>query len=221
MNILDILGPVMVGPSSSHTAGAARIGMMARRLLGEGTPSRAEITLYGSFAATGQGHGTDRALIAGLLGMKPDDERIAVSFDWATAAGMDFTFLRSKLSAEHPNTAHINLVSKSGKTLSVTASSLGGGRIVVTEMNGLHASFSGDLPTLIVQNDDQPGHVGDVTQMLAESGVNIATMQLYRDHPGGSAVMLIETDKAVSQEVIEEMSRMDGINGVTFVGGDR
>lgn len=221
MNILDILGPVMVGPSSSHTAGAARIGMMARRLLGEGTPSRATITLYGSFAATGQGHGTDRAIIAGLLGMKPDDERIAVSFDWATAAGMDFAFRRSKLSAEHPNTAHIDLVSKSGRTLSVTASSLGGGRIVVTEMNGLHASFSGDLPTLIVQNDDQPGHVGDVTQMLAESGVNIATMQLYRDHPGGSAVMLIETDKAVPQEVIEAMSRKDGINGVTFVGGDR
>lgn len=221
MNILDILGPVMVGPSSSHTAGAARIGMMARRLLGEGTPSRATITLYGSFAATGQGHGTDRAIIAGLLGMKPDDERIAVSFDWAVAAGMEFTFLRSKLSAEHPNTAHIDLVSKSGKTLSVTASSLGGGRIVVTEMNGLHARFSGDLPTLIVQNDDRPGHVGDITKMLAESGVNIATMQLYRDHPGGSAVMLIETDKAVPQEVVNRMTTLKGINSVTFVGKER
>lgn len=221
MNILDILGPVMVGPSSSHTAGAARIGMMARRLLGEGTPSRAEITLYGSFAATGQGHGTDRALIAGLLGMKPDDERIAVSFDWATAAGMDFVFLRSKLSANHPNTAHISLVSKSGKTLSMTAASLGGGRIMVTEMNGLHASFSGDLPTLIVQNNDQPGHVGDVTSTLAKAGVNIATMQLHRDHPGGSAVMIIETDKTVPANVIDQLSLMDGINSVTFVGGER
>ena len=221
MNIFDILGPVMVGPSSSHTAGAARIGLMARSLLGEGTPSNAEITLYGSFAATGQGHGTDRALIAGLLGMKPDDERIAVSFDWATAAGMAFAFTRSKSFAEHPNTARLDIESKSGRKLSMTASSLGGGRIMVTEMNGMHASFSGDLPTLIVQNVDRPGYVGDVTSTLASASVNIATVQLYRNHPGGNAVMVIETDKSVPQPVLDKLSLTEGITRVVFIGGER
>ena len=221
MNIFDIMGPVMVGPSSSHTAGAARIGLMARRLLGEGTPKSAEITLYGSFAATGQGHGTDRALIAGLLGMKPDDERLSVSFEWASAAGMAFAFMRSKLSAEHPNTARLDVESKSGRKLSMTASSLGGGRIIVTEMNGLRINFTGDLPTLIVQNVDQPGHVGDVTSMLAQAEVNIATMHVYRNHPGGNAVMIIETDKSVPRDVIDKLALTDGITRVIFIDGER
>ena len=151
MNLFDILGPVMVGPSSSHTAGAVRLGRTARRLLGEGTPRSAAITLYGSFAATGHGHGTDRALIAGLLGFQPDDERIAHSFDRAHDAGMAFTFTLSRTAEEHPNTARIDLVGESGKTLSMIGCSLGGGRIMVVEMNGLRANFSGDLPTLIVQ----------------------------------------------------------------------
>ena len=195
MNLFDILGPVMVGPSSSHTAGAVRLGRTARRLLGEGTPRSAAITLYGSFAATGHGHGTDRALIAGLLGFQPDDERIAHSFDRAHDAGMAFTFTLSRTAEEHPNTARIDLVGESGKTLSMIGCSLGGGRIMVVEMNGLRANFSGDLPTLIVQNVDQPGHVSEVTSMLAQRGVNIATMQLYRDHPGGNAVTFIDAER--------------------------
>jgi len=221
MNLFDILGPEMVGPSSSHTAGAVRIGLTARRLLGEGTPRSAEITLYGSFAATGQGHGTDRALIAGLLGYKPVDERISDSFTWAKGHAMVFQFNRSKLSAEHPNTARLDLVGKSGKTLSVTACSLGGGRIMVTELNGLRAKFSGDLPTLIVQNADQPGRVGIVANLLAKENVNIATLQMYRDHPGGNAVMIIETDKPVSKEAIDCLSRTEGIIRVTSIGGER
>lgn len=220
MNLFDILGPVMVGPSSSHTAGAVRIGRVARRLLGEGTPAQAEIALSGSFAATGHGHGTDRALIAGLLGMQPDDERIAVSFDLAREAGMEYAFSRVNLPGEHPNTARLDLTAKNGKTLSIVASSLGGGRIMVREMNGLRANFSGDLPTLIVQNLDQPGHVSDVTSMLSHKGVNIATMQLYRDHPGGNAVMIIETDKTVPQEGIAWLERSEGITRVTFIDAE-
>ena len=199
MNLFDILGPVMVGPSSSHTAGAVRLGRTARRLLGEGTPREAAITLFGSFAATGHGHGTDRALIAGLLGFQPDDERIARSFDIARDAGMAFSFTLSR----------------------AAGSSLGGGRIMVVEMNGLRANFSGDLPTLIVQNVDQPGHVSEVTSMLAHKGVNIATMQLYRDHPGGNAVMIIETDKAVPPEGIAWLERSEGITRVTFIDAER
>lgn len=221
MNLFDILGPVMVGPSSSHTAGAVRLGRTARRLLGEGTPRSAAITLYGSFAATGHGHGTDRALIAGLLGFQPDDERIAHSFDRAHDAGMAFTFTLSRTAEEHPNTARIDLVGESGKTLSMIGCSLGGGRIMVVEMNGLRANFSGDLPTLIVQNVDQPGHVSEVTSMLAQRGVNIATMQLYRDYPGGNAVMIIETDKAVPQESLTWLESCEGITRVTFIDAER
>ena len=221
MNLFDILGPVMVGPSSSHTAGAVRIGRIARRLLGEDTPARAQIGLSGSFAATGHGHGTDRAIVAGLLGMQPSDERIAVSFDVARQEGMAFSFSRVNLSGEHPNTARLELVGKSGEALSMTASSLGGGRIMVVEMNGLRANFSGDLPTLIVQNRDQPGHVSEVTSMLAHKGVNIATMQLYRDYPGGNAVMIIETDKAVPPEGIAWLERSEGITRVTFVDAEK
>ena len=221
MNLFDILGPVMVGPSSSHTAGAVRIGRMARRLLGEGTPQTANIALSGSFAATGQGHGTDRALVAGLLGMQTDDEQIPDSFAIAQEAGMGFTFSRVNLSGEHPNTARLELVGKSGKALSMTASSLGGGRIMVVEMNGLRVSFSGDLPTLIVQNRDQPGHVRDVSGVLADDGVNIATLHLYRDYPGGNAVMIIETDKAVPDEGIRWLERSEGITRVTFVDAEK
>ena len=221
MNIFDIIGPVMVGPSSSHTAGAVRIGLMARKLLGEGTPKSAQIVLYGSFAATGQGHGTDRAIVAGLLGMKQDDERITGSYDWAKKADMEFALTHSKLSAEHPNTARLHIVGKSGRELSMTAASLGGGRIMVTEMNGLRIQYTGDLPTLIVQNEDRPGHVGDVTGTLARAGVNIATMHVYRDHPGGDAVMIIETDKNVPQEVVKALTLPEGIERVTFIEGEQ
>ena len=221
MNLFDILGPVMVGPSSSHTAGAVRIGRMARRLLGEGTPAMAHISLSGSFALTGQGHGTDRALIAGLLGMQTDDERIVDSFDHAKKAGMGYTFSHVNLPGEHPNTAKIDLEGAGGGHLSMTAASLGGGRIMVVEMNGLRVSFSGDLPTLIVQNRDQPGHVRDVSDVLARSSVNIATLHLYRDYPGGNAVMIIETDKAVSSESLDALRAIRGITGVTFVSSER
>ncbi|MBQ8616807.1 MAG: L-serine ammonia-lyase, iron-sulfur-dependent subunit beta [Clostridia bacterium] len=221
MNLFDILGPVMVGPSSSHTAGAVRIGRMARRLLGEGTPVMAKITLCGSFAATGKGHGTDRALVAGLLGMQPDDSRIPDSFAVAKEKGMGYTFSRANLSGEHPNTAKIELEGKKGARLSMIASSLGGGRIMVVEMNGLRVSFSGDLPTLIVLNRDQPGHVRDVSGILACAGVNIATLNLYRDYPGGSAVMIIETDKVVSKEHLDQLRNIRGIHGVTFVGTEK
>lgn len=221
MNLFDIMGPVMVGPSSSHTAGAVRIGRIARRLLGEDTPVRADIALSGSFAATGHGHGTDRAIVAGLLGMQPDDERIAVSFEAAQRESMAVSFSRVSLSGEHPNTARLELTGRSGKTLSIVASSLGGGRIMVVEMNGLRANFSGDLPTLIVQNRDQPGHVSEVTSMLAHKGVNIATMQLYRDYPGGNAVMIIETDKAVPDEGVQWLERSEGITRVTFVDAEK
>lgn len=177
MNLFDIIGPVMVGPSSSHTAGAVRIGLVSRRLLGEPV-GKAMIYLHGSFALTGKGHGTDKALIGGFLGLKPDDERFPHSFELAAKKNLSFEFEEKNLRNAHPNTVEMVLTGVSGRNLDIVASSLGGGRICVTKIDGLDANFCGDFPTLIVHNLDQPGHVAEVTSMLAHKSVNIATMQL-------------------------------------------
>lgn len=220
MNIFDILGPVMVGPSSSHTAGAVRIGLIARRLLG-GQPATARITLSGSFAATGTGHGTDRALVAGLLGMKPDDIRIPDSFALAVEQGLAFTFDKTELKEAHPNTAILQLSTTGGRELEVQASSLGGGRIMVNKLDGINVNFNGDSPTLIVHNLDQPGHVAEVTSMLSHKSVNIATMQLYRNHRGGYAVMVIETDQDIPAEALRWLSRLEGVIKVTYLNAEQ
>ena len=220
MNIFDILGPVMVGPSSSHTAGAVRIGLIARRLLG-GQPATAKITLSGSFAATGTGHGTDRALVAGLLGMKPDDIRIPDSFALAVEQGLAFTFDKTELKEAHPNTAILQLSTAGGRELEVQASSLGGGRIMVNKLDGINVNFNGDSPTLIVHNLDQPGHVAEVTSMLSHKSVNIATMQLYRNHRGGYAVMVIETDQDIPAEALRWLSRLEGVIKVTYLNTEQ
>ena len=220
MNIFDILGPVMVGPSSSHTAGAVRIGLIARRLLG-GQPATARITLSGSFAATGAGHGTDRALVAGLLGMKPDDIRIPDSFALAVEQGLAFTFDKTELKEAHPNTAILQLSTAGGRELEVQASSLGGGRIMVNKLDGINVNFNGDSPTLIVHNLDQPGHVAEVTSMLSHKSVNIATMQLYRNHRGGYAVMVIETDQDIPAEALRWLSRLEGVIKVTYLNAEQ
>ena len=183
MDIFDIIGPVMVGPSSSHTAGAVRIGYIAGKLMGEPI-AKAEILLYGSFLATGKGHGTRKALVAGLLGMKPDDMRIPDSFEIAKKHGIEVTFGESALRDAHPNTAQILLTSVTGKKLEVVGESLGGSRINIAQIDGISTNFSGDYPTLVVHNMDQPGHVAEVTSMLAHKSVNIATMQLYRASRG-------------------------------------
>jgi len=220
MNIFDILGPVMVGPSSSHTAGAVRIGLIARRLLG-GQPATAKITLSGSFAATGTGHGTDRALVAGLLGMKPDDIHIPDSFALAVEQGLAFTFDKTELKEAHPNTAILQLSTAGGRELEVQASSLGGGRIMVNKLDGINVNFNGDSPTLIVHNLDQPGHVAEVTSMLSHKSVNIATMQLYRNHRGGYAVMVIETDQDIPAEALRWLSRLEGVIKVTYLNAEQ
>lgn len=216
MNIFDILGPVMVGPSSSHTAGAVRIGYAARKLLGE-EPARAELLLHGSFAATGRGHGTDRALCAGLLGMTPDDMRIPHSFELAKEQGIEVTIGTVELRDAHPNTALVRLVGKSGRHLEMTAASLGGGRISIRGIDGIETSFSGALPTLVITNRDEPGCVARVTTTLSQKSVNIATMQLYRSARGDTAVMVIETDQPVPEMCVEWLRQLDGVMRVTYI----
>lgn len=216
MSIFDILGPVMVGPSSSHTAGAVRIGYISRQLINDSIV-KADIYLHGSFYSTGKGHGTDRALIAGLLGMKPDDERIPYSFEEAHKAGMQYTFNRIDLRDAHPNSVLLKLESKNNITLEIVASSIGGGRIKICKIDGIDVNFSGDSPTLIVHNIDEPGHVTGVTSMIAKNCVNISGMQLYRIRRGGNAVMVIECDEEIPKESIEWLKNIDGIIKVTYL----
>lgn len=215
MNLFDIVGPVMVGPSSSHTAGAVRIGNVCRRLIGEKV-AEAKIFFHGSFLATGKGHGTDRAIVAGLLGYAVDDIRIPDSFRLAKEEGIKFEIAGIDLGEAHPNSVKLNLTGMSGKKLEVVAASVGGGRIQICEIDGLTANFSGECPTLIVHNLDQPGHVTEVTSMLAHKSVNIATMQLYRASRGGNAVMVIECDQEVPLESVQWLERLEGIEKVTY-----
>ena len=196
MNLLDIIGPVMVGPSSSHTAGAVKIGRVSRKLLAEEVAD-AKIYFHGSFLATGKGHGTDKAILAGLLGMQVDDPRIPESFTMAKESGMSFTLEGIDLGDVHPNSVKMNLTGKSGRTLEVIAASVGGGQIRICELDGLTANFSGDY--------------------LAHKSVNIATMQLYRESRGTRAVMVIECDREVPEEAIEWLEHLEGILKVTYL----
>ena len=215
INIFDMMGPVMVGPSSSHTAGAARIGNMGRTLLGEEV-ARADIGLHGSFAETGFGHGTDRALLAGLLGMKPDDLRIPNAYEEANRAGMAYSFRTVELRDAHPNTARLELTGKSGKQLTLQASSIGGGAIVVNKIDGIDVNFTGDFNTLIVRNQDESGSVAAITSILSQVHINVANMSVNRHRRGGDALMVIETDQHIKPRQVEFLSELPGILSVTY-----
>lgn len=193
MNVFDILGPVMIGPSSSHTAGAARIGLMARTLLGQ-APVRAEILLHGSFAKTYKGHGTDRALVAGILGMKPDDERLRDALSIAREEGVAITFTPTEFADSHPNTAEIHLTAADGSTASLRGASVGGGRIEVVQIDGMPVSLTGEHFTLIVIHKDAPGAIAEVTRILTHYSGNICHFDLSRKARGGEAIMTLSMD---------------------------
>lgn len=215
LTIFDILGPVMIGPSSSHTAGAARIGSMARTLLGS-EPAEARIHLHGSFAETGKGHGTDRAIVGGILGMKPDDSRIPLALDEAKKSGLKYEIDSVTLRDAHPNTAVIELTGADGRQLCMQASSIGGGRIVVNKLDGIDVSFTGDFNTLIIRNQDESGAVAAVTSILSQLRINLANMSLCRHKRGGDALMVIETDQHIKPNQVEFLSELPGIISVTY-----
>ena len=216
MNLFDILGPIMIGPSSSHTAGAVKLGYVAGRLL-NAEPIEAKIYLHGSFADTGKGHGTDRAVIAGILGMKEDDERIPFSYELARERGFQFTMENIRLPAAHPNTVIMELKGADARAIKVQGSSIGGGRIVINKIDDADVECTAEYPTLIVYNKDLPGCVAEVTAVLAAKKINIATMRLFRGKRGAEAVMIIEVDEAVEKEVIEKLQTIFGIIKVTYV----
>ena len=215
MHVFDIIGPIMIGPSSSHTAGAARIGRVARRLLNEDVLS-ARIGLYGSFAATAVGHGTDRALIAGLLDMDVSDVRLRNSFDIAKAQGLVYTFHTPELRDAHPNTVTLD-VTGATQSLTLRAASIGGGSIRVDELNGMPVNFSGSEHTLVIPHRDQPGVIAQVSGLLAYQGVNIATMQVSRERAGGEAVMVLEVDVVPTGQVLGALTALPGINHVSLL----
>ena len=209
MHVFDVIGPVMIGPSSSHTAGAARIGRVARRLLGE-APLKAEVGLYGSFASTYRGHGTDRAIAAGLQDMGVDDARIRDALGLAEEAGLSIAFRPVDLKDAHPNTA---VIYAEGLTRSVTveAASVGGGSIRVRRLNGLQVEFTGEANTIVIRHRDEPGVIAQVSGLLAGQGVNIATMQVFRSGVRGDAVMVIEVDELPGENAMQCLKAIRGI----------
>jgi len=215
-SLFDIIGPVMVGPSSSHTAGAARLGKLAGAILGA-QPVQARITLHGSFATTGRGHGTDLALVAGLLGCAPDDPRIRDAYALAAERGMQVEMAEADYGEVHPNTARLELTAADGTKMLVQGSSLGGGDVVVTLVNDFPVKITGELPVLLVVHRDQPGVVAAVTALLAGALINIAGMQVARERRGALALMLIATDEPVIAEVAGAVSAIEGVTRVRQV----
>ena len=200
MDVFDIIGPVMIGPSSSHTAGACRIGKYARSILDEPV-KKADIYFSGSFAKTYQGHGTDKAIIAGLMGMDTDDLRIRNSLELAKQEGMEYAFYPTQIDDAHPNTALVKITGESGKTQEIEGASLGGGRISIRRINGTAVDITGDCTTLLVYHLDTPGMISVVTSILARNGVNIGKFELRRAVKGGEAVMVIEIDGEMDESI--------------------
>lgn len=216
VSLLDIIGPVMVGPSSSHTAGACRIGLFARGMLGA-TPDKALVELHGSFARTGVGHGTDRAIAGGLLGYQPDDERLRGAVDDAAKAGMAVTFENTKLRGEHhPNTTRIT-IEKGDRKVTVIGSSLGAGRILITELDGYPVEITGSFPVLVIVAQDKPGMIAAVTTALAADAINISSMRVSRRQKGGDAIHVYELDAPAAGRELEAIRKVDGVKHVRAV----
>ncbi|MFD0712045.1 L-serine ammonia-lyase, iron-sulfur-dependent subunit beta [Paenibacillus sp. GCM10027626] len=211
-DVFSIIGPSMVGPSSSHTAGAVRIGRAARRIFGE-LPDQVEIKLYGSFADTYRGHGTDLALVGGLLDYETDDMRIRDALELADQAGMAVTFATGSNMSVHPNTAKLTLRRGSREDV-VTGSSIGGGNIELMGVNGFDVKFTMNYPTLLVFHQDRPGMLADMTKILGSGGVNIGYMDVDRKGRSGDALTVIETDEPVSAELMAQIDRLPDVTRV-------
>lgn len=212
-SIFDIIGPVMIGPSSSHTAGAARLARLARYILRD-EPWRVRMTLYGSFAKTYKGHGTNKALVAGLLGLEADDERIPRAFELAEEEGLKYSFEESSDDAGHPNVVCFHMEGRNGKLMEVTGRSLGGGKVLVTDIGGILVEVTGEEPTIMTFHVDKPGVIAGVTDVLARKNVNISGMQVYRRKKYVEAVMLIYTDTVVDEEALADIRRMEAVTDV-------
>ncbi|WP_300408415.1 L-serine ammonia-lyase, iron-sulfur-dependent subunit beta [Lagierella sp.] len=207
-NLFDILGPIMIGPSSSHTAGAARISKTARIVAGGGF-NRINFILHGSFAETYRGHGTDKALLAGALMMDPDDERLRDSFEIAKEQGLEFHFEKADLGDVHPNTVKIEMFYPDGKETSIVGSSIGGGNIRIIQMNGIPLDFTSKYPLLIVRYIDKKGIIAFISSTLAENDYNIESLQTTKE--GGEVTLVVELDIDLDEKTVEQISKNENI----------
>ena len=210
MDVFSVVGPVMIGPSSSHTAGAVRIGRMARAVAGARV-RRAEVVLHGSFAATYRGHGTDRAIVAGLLGLDTDDPRVREALSIARRSGLEVSIRTGDLGNVHPNTAKVTLTVDDGRTTEVTGSSIGGGAVRIVAIDGYEVSLSGEYHTLVTVHQDRPGVVARVSEVIARAGLNIAFMRVSRRRRKAEAMMTIELDDEIPSWVTSEVGSMEAI----------
>lgn len=218
ISAFDVIGPNMIGPSSSHTAGAALIALLARKIL-NAEPRRVEFTLYGSFARTYRGHGTDRALLGGMMGFSSDDRRIPDSFEIAREAGLEFTFTPDERETEvHPNTVDIRAESADGKTMTVRGESLGGGKVRISRINSVDVDFTGEYSTLIVTHKDSKGVLAHITRKLSEENVNIAFLKLFREAKGSTACCVVECDGSLPPVIASKISEDPRIVDVAIVG---
>jgi len=219
MNVFDIIGPVMIGPSSSHTAGAVRLGRVANKIMNQALPTEINIELSGSFAKTYKGHGTDRALLAGILGYNSYSEEIRDMLNIVKQKNIRYKFITTDIPGAHPNTARIHLKGKNGETCSVEGASIGGGNIRIDYINGMQVDFTGEYNTILVLHKDKPGLIAAVTNLMREkyANVNIGNFRLSRPVKGGEAMMTIEIDGVPPQGIIEDIRKIDNVINVLLI----
>lgn len=214
--IFDIIGPIMIGPSSSHTAGAARIGRVARTLLGK-QPKWVEISFYGSFAKTYKGHGTDLAIVGGLLDFDTSDQRIKNSLEIAENLGIDINIEIESAVTDHPNTAKVRLGTSAEDALELVGISIGGGKIEIIELNSFQLKLSGNHPAILVVHDDRYGVIAAVSNVLAKHEINIGHMEVSRKEKGKEALMVIEVDQNLADNLLMEVGSLPNISKVTKI----
>lgn len=217
ISVFDVLGPNMIGPSSSHTAGAAVIAFLAQKMI-NGPLKKVTFTLYGSFAKTYRGHGTDRALLGGIMGFMTDDMRIRDSYRIAREAGLDFSFVPNEEETEvHPNTVDIAMENTTGRTMTIRGESLGGGKVRIVRINQVKVDFTGEYSAVIVMQQDKPGVVAHITKCLSDRNVNIAFMRLFREKKGHTAYTIVESDGRLPEDISEKLYENPNVHDVMIV----
>ena len=210
--VFDIMGPIMIGPSSSHTAGAARLAKMAKNLTGDSKIKKVEFYLYGSFKYTYQGHGTDKALVGGILGYNPDNELIINSLETAKEQGLEYSFIGSDLDVSHPNTVRFCIETENGKKYDIMGSSVGGGKVEINEVDGITMNFTGENPIIITEHNDKPGVIANLTTLLYENCINIVNMRVSRHNNKDKAVMYLEVEGDIPSALTEDIKLIENID---------
>lgn len=219
ISVFDVLGPNMIGPSSSHTAGAAVIAFLAQKMIG-GSLSKVEFTLYGSFSKTYLGHGTDRALLGGIMGFSTDDTRICDSFRIARERGLEFSFSVNEEETEvYPNTVDIRMTSPSGRVMTVRGESLGGGKVRIVQINQVEVDFTGEYSSVIVIHQDRPGMAAHITKCLSDYHINIAFMRIFRESKGNTAYTIVESDDHLPEDIVEKLRENRYVDDVMLIQG--